>query len=111
MTFETHPSADGPVTMAADLPTPIADAGDFLDVLASSRAESLALHREQFHPEVFDLKTGRLGEILQKVSNYRKRLVILGDFSDVAPGPLRDFIRECNRGGPVRFAPKLEAAG
>ncbi len=53
---------------------------------------------------------GLAGDCLRKVSNYRRRLAILGDFSAVGSRALRDFIRESNGTGQVVFAAELEAA-
>jgi hypothetical protein len=58
----------------------------------------------------FDLKTRLAGEILQKFSTYRCRLVLVGDFSAYASKALQDFIRECNRGSLIGFAPDRQAA-
>jgi hypothetical protein len=85
-------------------------AGDFLELMADCGASSLALDRDALDPEFFELRSGLAGEILQKVSNYRTRLAILGDFSAVDSRALRDFIYESNRAGQVVFAPSLEAA-
>jgi hypothetical protein len=84
--------------------------GDFLDLMANSPSDTIVLNREDFDPAFFDLKSGLAGEILQKVSNYRKRLVVLGEFGGLGGGALRDFIYESNRTGRVVFAPDLAAA-
>jgi len=84
--------------------------GDFLDLMMSCPTDTLVLDREDFNPAFFDLKSGLAGEILQKVSNYRKRLVVLGEFDGLGGSALRDFIYESNRTGQVVFAPDLAAA-
>lgn len=48
--------------------------------------------------------------MLQKVSNYRMRLIILGDFTNVESRALQDFIRESNRQGQVIFTATLDEA-
>jgi hypothetical protein len=83
---------------------------DFLDFMASAPSTTLVLRREELATEFFNLRSGLAGEILQKVSNYRVRLAILGDFSDIQSRALRDFIRESNATGQVVFAPDLDAA-
>lgn len=88
----------------------IADAGDFLDLMASFPADVFVVDSSRLTPGFFDLKTGIAGEILQKCSNYRKRLVILGDFSAVESTSLRQFIGESNRGGQVVFAESTDSA-
>ena len=66
----------------------------------------LAIPRSRLAPEFFDLKTGLAGAVLQKLTNYQVHVVILGDISAriAASNALRDFVRECNRGGNIRFA-------
>lgn len=42
--------------------------------------DKIIIHEKNITPDFFDLKTGIAGEILQKFSNYRVRLVIVGEF-------------------------------
>ena len=72
--------------------------------------EKLIINKENITPDFFDLKTKLAGEILQKFSNYRVRLVILGDFSKVESNSLQDFIRESNKGKLVNFLELKEEA-
>lgn len=65
--------------------------------------EKIIIHKENMIPAFFDLKTKLAGEILQKFSNYRVRLVIVGDFENVDSKSLKDFIRESNKGKLVNF--------
>jgi hypothetical protein len=58
----------------------------------------------------FNLKSGLAGEILQKFSNYRVKLAIIGDFSVYKSKSLQDFIRECNKGNMIFFFDSLESA-
>ena len=92
----------------------IEEAQDFLDLMATVRhyhgAHGVVLPSSAFTADFFDLKTGLAGEILQKSSNYGFRLAIVGDFSGMDAGPLRDFIRESNRGNQVLFVDSTEAA-
>ena len=82
---------------------------DFLDVLASSTTQTIAINKESLTHDSFDLKTGIAGEFLQKVSNYGRKLMILGDFSDHTSQSLQSFIHESNRGGTVLFVPDVES--
>jgi hypothetical protein len=88
----------------------IARLADFLDLLGSCPSPTIVLERDDLAEDFFDLRSGLAGELLQKVSNYRRRLVILGDFSDFPSRALRDFIYESNRTGQVVFAADLERA-
>lgn len=70
----------------------------------------MVLYKESLNESFFDLKTGLAGEILQKFSNYRFKLAIVGDFSHYTSKSLRDFIYECNKGNMVYFKDDLDSA-
>ena len=95
----------------------IADTDEMLDLMATCWYEGytgLIIQQESLPVGFFDLKTGVAGEILQKFSNYRMRIVIEGDFSQVRSKSLNAFITECNRGGDVCFSarePRTEIHG
>lgn len=91
----------------------VGDAQAALDLIANASyagCVGVIVGRERFREAFFDLRTGLAGEILQKFSNYRMRLAIVGDFGGHPSRALRDFIRECNRGRQVFFAPDQAAA-
>ncbi|HOW31806.1 MAG TPA: DUF4180 domain-containing protein [Bacteroidales bacterium] len=88
----------------------IQDALDLMVNCVYQGADKIILHQENIVPEFFDLKTRLAGEILQKFSNYRARLAIVGDFADVKSKSLRDFIRESNKHGQVVFVTTTEEA-
>jgi hypothetical protein len=48
--------------------------------------------------------------VLQKVSNYRMQLAIVGNFEHVQSDSLRAFITESNRGKQIFFCDTVEAA-
>jgi hypothetical protein len=50
------------------------------------------------------------GEILQKFSNYRVRLAVVGDFERHTSKSVRDFIHESNQGKQVNFLPTVVEA-
>ena len=70
----------------------------------------LVLADSNFSEEFYRLRTGLAGEILQKVSNYRVRLAIVGSFEMVTGSKFREFMTESNRGSQVCFAKTLEEA-
>ena len=88
----------------------IQDALDIMCHAGELEAQSIVLHQNQLAPEFFDLKSGLAGEILQKFSNYRMRLAIVGDFSRYESQALKAFITECNRGSQVFFVSSGEKA-
>jgi hypothetical protein len=86
---------------------------DALDLMADCGyrgANSMIIHEKNLVPEFFELKTRIAGEILQKFSNYRVRLAIVGDFSKYTSKSLRDFIFESNKQGRVIFTGSVEEA-
>lgn len=70
----------------------------------------IIIKAEQFDPSFFDLKNGIAGEVLQKCSNFRIRLSIIGDFSLFNSKSLHDFIFESNKGKLVNFFRSLDEA-
>jgi hypothetical protein len=63
----------------------------------------IIIYEKNIIPDFFDLKNRMAGEILQKFSNYRVRLAIVGDFSKYTSKSLTDFIRESNKGKQINF--------
>lgn len=86
------------------------DALDLMGSLYYQGFDRVILYEKNLTPDFFDLKNRMAGDILQKFSNYRMRLAIIGDFSKFTSRSLRDFIGESNRGRQVNFAPNLKAA-
>ena len=66
--------------------------------------KNIVLDKRQICEDFFVLSTGVAGEILQKYVNYGGRSAVYGDFSRCTSKPLKDFIRESNRGRDVFFA-------
>ena len=109
-----HKTASGTIIAevipAADL---ISGPDDILDLMAEARyngSGTMIIHDRSLHPDFFDLKTRIAGEILQKFSNYRMRLAIIGDFDQFKSKSLKDFIRESNRTGVINFVCNLDEA-
>lgn len=91
----------------------ITNTEEILDLIVEAGYQdsiALILHSESLHEDFFDLKTGLAGEILQKFSNYRMKLSIIGDFSAYGSKSLLDFIRESNRTGIISFVQSLDEA-
>ncbi|MDR2601811.1 MAG: DUF4180 domain-containing protein, partial [Spirochaetaceae bacterium] len=68
------------------------------------------IKKENLNNSFYDLKTGFAGELLQKVSNYSKRLAIIGDFSQIKSKALKDFIYESNKWKQIIFIKTVEDA-
>ncbi len=86
------------------------DAVDLLGNLYYQGLDRVILHERNLTPDFFDLKNGIAGDILQKFSNYRTWLVIVGDFEKYSSKSVRDFIRESNQGRRLNFVSTLEEA-
>lgn len=106
MKITTHNINDTPigeVTADAALIKNLEDGVDLLGNLYYQGFDKIILHEKNLTPDFFDLKTGLAGEILQKFSNYRVRLAIVGDFTKYPGKSLQDFIYESNKGRHVNF--------
>ena len=82
----------------------VQDVPDLLGELYGQYYDGIILYERNITPDFFDLQTKLAGEILQKFSNYRIRLVIVGDWSKYTSRSLEAFICESNRGKTVNFS-------
>ncbi|MDP2791478.1 MAG: DUF4180 domain-containing protein [Rectinemataceae bacterium] len=111
MTIKTIETEKGIISsLAFEAGEKLNTASEFFDALISAPSNTISVDKADISEKFFDLKTGMAGEVLQKVSNYRKRLIILGDFEKVESKSLRDFIYESNRTGKVLFVKNLTDA-
>ena len=71
----------------------------------------VAIATDQLGGEFFELRTGRAGAIAQKFVDYHMGLAVVGDITAELDGskPLRDWVRESNRGRRLWFVPDLAA--
>lgn len=81
----------------------IEDGLDLLGNLYYQDFDKIIIYDKNITPDFFDLKNGIAGEILQKFSNYRVRLAIVGDFSKYTSKSINDFIYESNKGRQINF--------
>jgi arsenate reductase len=70
----------------------------------------IAVSKEIFEENFFDLSSGFIEETAQKLADSGFRLAVVGDFSGYANKPLQDFICESNRGGHLYFVADEEEA-
>lgn len=84
---------------------------DFMmTVIYEKDCTRIILDKKAICEEFFRLSSGIAGEVLQKFSNYRTKLAIIGDFSKYKSKPLHDFIYECNKGNDIFFVDNLDQA-
>lgn len=106
MNITVHRKGDSKVAIIADDTIVIHNVNDALDAMMNARAndcDKMLLRKEQIADDFFELRTGLAGEILQKYTNYKMRMAIVGDFSGYNSKSLNDFIYECNQGHQVLF--------
>lgn len=70
--------------------------------------DRMLLYEKNITPLFFDLKTGIAGEILQKFSDFRVRLAIVGDFEKFESKSIKDFIFESNKNRRINFVNTLD---
>jgi arsenate reductase len=71
---------------------------------------SIAVNKEMFTEDFFDLSSGLASEIIQKLVNYGFRFAVIGDFSGYKSKALQDFIYENNKGRHFYFVADEEEA-
>lgn len=92
--------ADGPLLRTED------DARDLIQETFGSDIRTVVVPVQRLDADFFVLRTGVAGAFVQKLVQYRLRLVIVGDISahTAASDALRDWVREVNRGSDILFA-------
>ena len=87
---------------------------DALDIMANIGyqfdSRIIIIHKKNLGEDFFDLSSGLAGGILQKFSNYRVRLLVVGDFSGNGSRSLKEFILESNKGRQVNFVADISKA-
>ncbi len=89
--------------------------GDFapMTVIAAcfeQGTQALLIDRPYVPPAFFDLRTGVTGELVQKLTLYGIRLACVVPDLHAQPDRFREFAREANQGGQVRFFESRGAA-
>src|ERR1700722_17488282 len=86
------------------------DAVDLIGKTFEDRATVVVIPVECLDDEFFQLKTRIAGELIQKFVQYRRRLVMVGDFLRhlAESSALRAFVAESNRGKEVWFLANLD---
>lgn len=107
MEFIEHTIKGGKVVEISSDEVVIQSEEDALDIMANVGylydSQKIIVHKNQLGEEFFDLSSGLAGGILQKFSNYRVRLVVVGDLSEHASLRLKEFVLESNKGRQVNF--------
>lgn len=92
----------------------ITDVQSALDMVISVKydigTDKIIIDKNVITEDFFILSTGLAGEILQKFINYNMKVAVYGDYSKYTSKPLRDFIRESNKGKDAFFVPSQDEA-
>lgn len=81
----------------------VEDGVDLIGNIYYQGFDKVILYEKNITPDFFDLSTKMAGEILQKFSNYRIRLAIVGNFEAYQSKSMKDFIFESNKLGQINF--------
>lgn len=106
MKIETHNINDIRIAELLSDDIIIKNTEDGLDLLGNlyyQGFDGIVINEKNIIPDFFELKNGIAGDILQKFSNYRVRLAIVGDFSKYTSKSLKDFIFESNKSKHINF--------
>lgn len=109
-----HPCNGGLAVEISSDTVVIRDEQEALDLMANVAylldSRKIIVHKENLGEEFFNLSSGLAGGILQKFSNYRVRLVVVGEFSKNGSKALKEFIQESNKGKLVNFVTDISKA-
>ena len=106
MKIESHIINDTKIAEIVSDTLVIKTSEDGLDLLGNlyyQDFDKIVIQEKNITPDFFDLQNGMAGEILQKFSNYRVRLAIVGDFTPYSRKSIKDFIYESNKKGQINF--------
>ena len=114
MKFIEHTSPGGNIVEISADRVVIETEQDALDIMANAgylhNSRKIIVHEQNLGMDFFDLSSGLAGGILQKFSNYRVRLAVVGNFTRFGSKRLQEFILEINKGQQVNFVKDLSEA-
>jgi hypothetical protein len=114
MKFIEHTSKEGNIVEIKSDVVVMETEQDALDIMANAgylyNSRKIIVHEHNLGERFFDLSSGLAGGILQKFSNYRVRLAVVGDFTRFGSKRLQEFILESNQGQQVNFVSDLAEA-
>ena len=114
MNVNKHPSGNSLAVEVISDEVLINSEQDALDLMVNIgylyESTKILLHKKNICDDFFDLKTGLAGGVLQKFSNYRVQLAIIGEFNSHNSKSLNDFIKESNKGRQILFVEDVPTA-
>ena len=97
--FEYRPPSSGPF-----------EASDVVAACIENGHYTLLLDSAATPPELFDLSTGIMGDLVRRLTLYRIRMAVVVPDPARCSRPFQDFMREANRGEQFRFFRTREEA-
>ncbi len=91
----------------------ISNEQDILDLLAVGwelDQNRVIIHSTALHPDFFNLKTGLLGNIFLKLSNYRVKTAFIIEMEKIESERFHELIYEHKRSREIRFFEDLASA-
>jgi hypothetical protein len=87
------------------------DATDLIGEAMGLGTDVIVIPVERLSADFFRLETRKAGHFIQKFTNYRMKLVVIGDISAhlAASRALSDFVREADGKGSIWFLPDMDA--
>ncbi len=86
---------------------------DILDLLAygyGMEQTRMVIHSTDLHPDFFNLKTGLLGNIFLKLSNYRVKTAFIVEMDKIEGERFHELIHEHKRSREICFFEDLRSA-
>lgn len=111
---ETLQTLAGRTAVVLDGSEPVLDIAtlveDLIGLAWQNDADLVVVSAARLPGGFFALRTGVLGTVAQKFSNYHLHMAVIGDIARhvEASSAFRDYVREANAGGTVWFLPDLE---
>jgi hypothetical protein len=113
MNINTHQAGNKRIAEIISDIVVIHNASDGLNLMGNLYYENydgILLHEHLLSPDFFNLSNGMAGEILQKFSNYRMQLAIVGNFENYTHKSINDFMFESNKTGHIIFVGSVSEA-
>ena len=87
------------------------DATALVETALNAGVRTIVVPTTRLSDAFFILSTGLAGAVVQKIVNYRLNVVVIGDLTGPLKrsAPLRDWVRESNRGDQLWFLDDLDA--
>ena len=105
MRVTVHELAGVAIVEPLDPLTRASEARDLVGACLEHRADSVLLDAAALSPELFELRSGLAGELLQKLQNYRIRLALVVPDERAHGERVAELLREAKRGASFRAFP------